>query len=228
MTAFRTSCFQHNFGTSDSLLNTEVTFPPPLTVELHEPSHDKEPGDDSSSSRDQEAKDDSTGSASDWDVVFSYHSDDEKYVTFMMEILKDNAPGVKVRTEASNKEDNLHSLERACCIVPILSPNYLESPECIEEFHVGIWRQRVASQDSPLLHPICVQSLPQKPTYFHLVQYPVSLMDPFWTKLTSQFHVKLPADFEEVRVRKGGFQGADALALVMAVHKILHSYAQAK
>lgn len=135
-----------------------------------------------------------------------------------------------MKAVASDKQDNLASLDQANCIVPILSPSYIESPECVEEFHVAIWRQRVSDPDAPLMLPVQVHSLPQRPTYFHLVDSVVDITDDVWAQLIGQRKVSLLDDIEHLRVGDGSSQvsRSHSLALVIAVYRILQRFAKAK
>ncbi|XP_063963013.1 uncharacterized protein LOC129270950 [Lytechinus pictus] len=218
MRSFHQASIQEEFGTSDILLDPGVHFPPALSNVLQHSDSDTKIGESEAAS------------ATNYDVVISYHSEDQKFVDFICKLLESNAPNLAVKSVAGNKQDNLASLDKADCILPILSPSYIESPECVEEFHVAIWRQRVADPDTPLMLPVQVHNLPQKPTYFHLVHYIVNTTDGVWAQLTGQHKVSLPNDVEHLRTGDGTSQvsRSDALALVMAVYKILHRYAQAK
>ncbi|XP_071500390.1 uncharacterized protein [Diadema antillarum] len=208
METFRFTMFKKNFGPLPDLGNN---FPPLLTDIL--PS--------------QTAVDEKD--ASHCDVAFSYHSDDEKYVKFVAGILRSAAPGLSISVVPSNKEEKLQVLEGASCIVPILSPNYLESPVCVEEFHIALWRQRIANPEVPLLLPICVHKLPPKPTYFHLVEVGISTTDPLWAVATDT------GRYDLVR-RLKGMSGMEQLelspsisvAMAIAAQKILQRTARAK
>eukprot|EP00057_Strongylocentrotus_purpuratus_P012597 XP_011667071.1 PREDICTED: uncharacterized protein LOC105439598 [Strongylocentrotus purpuratus] len=217
MASFHHASIQKEFGTADKLLNSEVPFPPVLSRVLNH------------SESDTKIKETEAGSPAKDDVVISYHSDYQKFVDFIYKLLESNAPDLVVKAVASDKQDNLASLDQASCIVPILSPNYIESPECVEEFHVAIWRQRVSDPDAPLMLPVQVHSLPQKPTYFHLVDSVVDITDDVWAQLIGQHKVTLPDDVEHLRVGDGSSQvsRSDSLALVIAVYRILQRFAKA-
>ncbi|XP_030851966.1 uncharacterized protein LOC100888822 isoform X2 [Strongylocentrotus purpuratus] len=215
MEKFRQSHFQKEFGTQDSLISSKSPFPPKLSDILPEPG--------------KEVKDKRPKSASDCDLIFSYHSDDEKYVSFIVKILQLNAPSLKVKAVCSD-ENKLSAFERAHCIVPVLSPNYLESPECVEEFHIAIWRQRISNPEAGALLPICVHTLPQKPTYFHLVQSAVSMTDGIWAQLSGQHNFGLPQKIVDFSLAAGKtpLSQVDMLALYMAAYYILKRFAKAR
>ncbi|XP_030852600.1 uncharacterized protein LOC105439598 [Strongylocentrotus purpuratus] len=216
MASFHHASIQKEFGTADKLLNSDVPFPPVLSRVLN---HSKS---------DTKIKESEAGSITNDDVVISYHSDDQKFVDFICKLLESNASDLVVKAVAGDKQDNLTSLDQASCIVPILSPSYIESPECVEEFHVAIWRQRVSDPDAPLMLPVQVHSLPQKPTYFHLVDSVVNTTDDVWAQLIGQHKVTLPDDVEHLRVGDGSSQvsRSDSLALVIAVYRILQRFAK--
>eukprot|EP00057_Strongylocentrotus_purpuratus_P012594 XP_011667068.1 PREDICTED: uncharacterized protein LOC105439594 [Strongylocentrotus purpuratus] len=167
MASFHHASIQKEFGTADKLPNSDVPFPPVLSRVLNH------------SESDTKIKETEAGSTTKDEVIISYYSDDQKFVDFIYKLLESNAPGLVLKAVASDTQDNLASLDKASCIVPILSPSYIESPECVEEFHVAIWRQRVSNPDALML-PVQVHSLPQKPTYFHLVHSVVNTTDDVW------------------------------------------------
>ena len=165
-----------------------------------------------------------------FDIIFSYHSDDEKYVDFTTRLLNHAAPGLRLNSTASDKEEKLQALEKASCIVPILSPNYLESPNCMEELHIAIWRQRVSNPHAPLLFPVIVHKLPRKPTYIHLLDCAVSTTDALWATLVGQHHVTLPAELKKLSPERVDHQVSHSvsLALLMAAYRILQRFIKAR
>ncbi|XP_030852134.1 uncharacterized protein LOC756962 [Strongylocentrotus purpuratus] len=204
MEALRAARFQKNFGTSDSLLKESTSFPPPLTDILphtyaHPPEH----------------------------LIFSFHSEDEKYVDFIGRVLKQAAPGLQFSAVPSNVQEKLEDLEKANCIVPILSPHYLESPECAQEFHVAIGRQRIANPDVPLMLPIRVLEIPEKPTYFHLVGCDVSVTDAMWPNLAATLGDRVHDAMKKVSggTDRQALPHAVCIPLVMAAYKILQRLA---
>nr|XP_054763994.1 uncharacterized protein LOC129270701 isoform X1 [Lytechinus pictus] len=211
MEKFRHTSFQKEFGSKDSVISAKRAFPPILSKILPD---------------EEDKKDERPMSASDCDLIFSYHSDDEKYVSFMARLLAMKAPSLKVKAVSSDEHNKLNSLERSHCIVPVLSPNYLESPECVEEFHIAIWRQRISNPEAGLLLPISIHTLPQKPTYFHLVQTAVSLTDGLWAQLSGGHKCGLSRDVVDMSSSMGKMQlsQVDMLALYMAVYHILRRF----
>lgn len=208
MEALRAARFQKNFGTSDSLLKESTPFPLPLTDILphilpHSYAHPSE------------------------HLIFSFHSEDEKYVDFIGRVLTQAAPGLKFSAVPSNVQEKLEALEKAHCIVPILSPHYLESPECAQEFHVAIGRQRIANPDVPLMLPIRVLEIPEKPTYFHLVGCDVSVTDALWPNLAASLGDRVHDVMKKVSgvTDRQALPHAVCLPLVMAAYKILQRLA---
>nr|XP_054764463.1 uncharacterized protein LOC129271127 [Lytechinus pictus] len=204
MEGLRRARFQKEFGGTDIPPAEATPFPPTLT-DILKPSYAHSPE----------------------DLIFSYHSEDEKYVYFLGQILKKTAPGLQFSAVPSNLEDKLEALEKAKCIVTILSPHYLESPECVQEFHVAIWRQRIANPDVLLMLPIRVSEIPQKPTYFHLVRCDVSVTDAFWAELAETLGRRVPDILKKILSTDDRLVLPHAvnLSLVMAAYKILQRFA---
>ena len=136
-------------------------------------------------------------------VVFSYHHMDVKFAYFLRELILTYAPSVVVKSEFSSDQERLESLEAADHIVAFLSPNYIESPQHVEEFHMGLWRQRVSPDHAPLLLSVEVAPLPRRPTYFQLVGCPVNTWDVLWADLLGVQKVAPAKEVEEVRHRVG-------------------------
>lgn len=153
------------------------------------------------------------------DIVLSCAKEDWKYASFFKEALKDTAPGLIVRGihQGKTEKERLKLMDTARCVVAFLSPNYLDSPEQVEEFHVALCRQRVSS--TTVLFPVTIHMLPKRPTYFHLVPCAVNITDSLWVELVHRWKVTVPLfDLAGMRERKGqGITAEVALGLMEAV-----------
>ncbi len=123
-------------------------------------------------------------------IVFSCAQEDWKYATFLKAVFKEVAPDLVIKTPTNADKDRLTLMDKAQCVIAFLSPNYLDSPEQVEEFHIALCRHRISQ--APVLFPVIIHPLPQKPTYFHLVPCPVNMSDSLWAKLATQWNVHVP------------------------------------
>ena len=170
----RRATFTSKYGTEDKkLLSMEKHFPAKLQGLIHRPS--------SALSR---------SGYDDVDIVFSCAKEDWKYAAFLKAVLKDAAPSLVVKATVNSEKERLTLMDTARCVVPFLTPNYLDSPEQVEEFHIALCRQRTSP--STVLFPIMLHPLPQKPTYFHLVPAPVNVTDAMWSELANKWNVQVP------------------------------------
>lgn len=165
-------------------------------------------------------------------VVFSYHQTDAKFIWFLQDLLLHFAPHFVVRSEFSSDQERLDALEAADHIIALLSPNYIESPQHVEEFHLGLWRQRVSPENAPLLIPVQVAVLPARPTYFRLVGCPVNSWDGLWANLHGNKQVSSQEEIHEVKRRIGRRRlpmlSPDELLPMSEVAQILVSAVKAK
>ncbi|XP_071814496.1 uncharacterized protein [Apostichopus japonicus] len=116
-------------------------------------------------------------------IAISFDKLDQKYASYIQSNLQQLAPHLNVKMTCGDNKVRLAAMETADRIVALLSPNYLESPEQVEEFHVAIYRQRMANKSLPILYPIQLHALPPKPTYFRIVPYVVSVEDELWQEV---------------------------------------------
>ncbi|XP_063961434.1 uncharacterized protein LOC129269133 isoform X2 [Lytechinus pictus] len=132
-------------------------------------------------------------------VVISYHQTDIKFVHFLKKLFKTYVPNLVLKSEFKTEQMRLDSLEEADAIIALLSPQYIESPQHVEEFHIGLWRQRVSPEEAPLLVPVQVALLPKRPTYFQLVGYPVNTWDTMWADLLGIQDIRSPEGIDKIR-----------------------------
>ncbi|XP_071813337.1 uncharacterized protein [Apostichopus japonicus] len=180
----------------DNFQNSSATFPPPLTDAFKE---EKKSGEDI-------------------DVVLSYNQHDKKYADFMIRLLRHSAPGLNVQAKGQTEQERLMKIEEGKKVVPLLSPNYIESPEQVEELHIAIWRARTLTN---LIFPVHLHQLPPRPAYFHLLPCQVNLQDHLWSELALKQGVSLPADV--YKVVKELVKPSEGLALYAAVYYLLET-----
>ncbi|XP_038064139.1 uncharacterized protein LOC119734684 [Patiria miniata] len=162
--------FKYQHGDKSSLLRTKSTFPTALPKSLPtRPKWDK--GQDE---------------ASKCDVAFSYAAEDEKYAEHLAAVLS-RVKGVVVKTKAASDHERLALMDQAKHVVAFLSPHYVDCMEKSEEFNIALSRQRLST--SRILFPVQVHTLPQRPTYFHLVPFCVNAADNLWPELCSVLKV---------------------------------------
>ncbi|MFN0242291.1 MAG: TIR domain-containing protein [Planctomycetota bacterium] len=108
-----------------------------------------------------------------YDVFVSYSHHDASAAETVAEALR--ARNRRVFLDRSELEPGViwqqrifESLDACDTIVPLLSPRYLESAFCIEEFHIALIRRR--HERTELLTPIYLASA-KLPTYMQLVQW---------------------------------------------------------
>lgn len=110
-----------------------------------------------------------------FDVFISYaHRDRDAQDLFLSE-LSTRHPHVRVfldrvdiRSGVAWQHTIFESLDRCRRIVALLSPSYLDSRMCIEEFNIGLMRNRDTGQD--ILRPLRMRTA-RPMTYIDMVQY---------------------------------------------------------
>ena len=112
----------------------------------------------------------------DFDVFVSYSHKDAEVATAFVECLREIRPDVRVfvdrdtlRVGMAWQEEIFESLERSRLVVALLSPDYLRSKPCKQEF--GIARLQGDRLDRRVLCPVYVRSadLPARILFLHYV-----------------------------------------------------------
>ncbi|XP_077863470.1 uncharacterized protein LOC144347221 [Saccoglossus kowalevskii] len=116
------------------------------------------------------------------DIAISFAKSDSKYAKLLSAMLKHYSPELVINDSVSSDHTQLSVLETARKVVCLISASYVRSRSQCEEFHVALFRHR-NSPGSPVLFPILISQLPNKPTYFHLVPYEVSCTSLIWKDL---------------------------------------------
>ena len=124
------------------------------------------------------------------DIAFSCAEENLKYALFLQVVLKDTAPSLVTKVTVQSDQERLTLMDTARCVVPFLSPSYLDSPEQVEEFHIALCRQRFSR--TTVIFPLTVHALPQKPTYFHIVPCLVDITDALWAELAQKWSAHEP------------------------------------
>ncbi|XP_072167951.1 uncharacterized protein [Diadema setosum] len=111
----------------------------------------------------------------DFDVYLSYSSKDQKVVDDIQATLQRLKPDIriyasqqKVDGDAIWQQDIYSVMTRCARVITVLSPNYLESPDCLEQYNIALCCNRQAQRD--ILAPFFVETV-TLPTYMGLVQY---------------------------------------------------------
>ncbi|XP_064629100.1 uncharacterized protein LOC135488421 isoform X2 [Lineus longissimus] len=111
-----------------------------------------------------------------YDVYLSYSIQDMGYVKKIEEQLKKQKDDIRIFSEKqqlnleSAWQENIYQVMVTCVrVVTILSPHYLESSECLEQYNIALCCNRLTKRD--ILAPFYVVQVPQLPTYMQLMQY---------------------------------------------------------
>ena len=110
-----------------------------------------------------------------YDFFISYCWDNAEQVSVFVEKLQSQSPRPRIfqdRLELNPgvawQQKIFEALDDCRFIIPFLSPEYLLSKSCMEEFHCGWMRQR--QSDTQILLPVYLLSV-ELPTYMCLLQY---------------------------------------------------------
>ncbi|XP_072037364.1 uncharacterized protein [Amphiura filiformis] len=111
-----------------------------------------------------------------FDIYLSYSEDDQGVVATIQDGLKSIKSDVriygnkqKIDSEAVWQQDMYQVMIRSARVVTVLSPHYLKSTACVEQYNIALCCNRRAHRD--MLAPIYVNSIDLMPTYMGLVQY---------------------------------------------------------
>ncbi|XP_072027087.1 uncharacterized protein [Amphiura filiformis] len=113
---------------------------------------------------------------SEYDVYLSCSEKDSNIATKLEEELQKARPDIKICKEYqkldkdSAWQTDMYDIMRKCArVVPVLTPNYLTSLSCLEQYHLALCCNRRTRRH--LLAPLYVHSVENLPTYISLVQY---------------------------------------------------------
>ncbi len=116
-----------------------------------------------------------TSETQEWDLFISYsHKDADRAFEFVRE-LKHQKPNLRVFVDRLELQPGVawqyeiyEALDKSKKVVSFLSPSYLSSKVCIEEFNIALFRQREVGKN--VLVPIYIDTA-QLPTYMKLLQF---------------------------------------------------------
>lgn len=119
-------------------------------------------------------------STQNYDIIFSYHFNDEQQSKTLVENLKKIIPDIKTSLPDKNGGLRLHLFDQCKLIVPLLSRDYIESSELMEELHTALCRHRFSNEI--ILFPIIVEELLPTPVHPHLIPTLFSTKDSMWMR----------------------------------------------
>ncbi|XP_046575713.1 uncharacterized protein LOC124283733 [Haliotis rubra] len=110
------------------------------------------------------------------DVFISHSSHDNHWADTVATQLTEIHPGLKVYKQqlqfSANEvwqENVFHVMMQSVRIVTILTPAYVESQECLEQFNIALCVDRLSAHHQ--IYPMYVETVACLPTYMQLVQY---------------------------------------------------------
>ncbi|XP_074653425.1 uncharacterized protein LOC141907613 isoform X2 [Tubulanus polymorphus] len=111
-----------------------------------------------------------------YDIFVSYSEKDEHYVRQIKEQLVKDNEGIRIYSEKHKLDLNevwqkeIYDTMTTCLrVMPVLTPNYLSSAECVEEYNIAMCCSRAMHRD--LLAPLYVQQIDHIPVYMQQIQY---------------------------------------------------------
>ncbi len=129
------------------------------------------------------------------DVFISHSVRDQKYASFVSACLLLDDPGLKIVDKLKLRgPDEGELINKARCIVVLLSESYIRSNKEAEEFNVILSRERTV-KGARRLYVIRLETLPPHPRYFHLVPCDTCLADDFWEKHRRTLRDELNLDY---------------------------------
>lgn len=124
-------------------------------------------------------------------VALSFAKEDTKAALAMKELLIAGYPNMTISEPRTNATSRLKALDAAEVIIILLSPEYLNSKELVEELNIALYRHRITPHQ--VVYPIHVAPLPTKPAYVHLLPSDFSALD---------FHWKLKIFWNQMRAER--------------------------
>ena len=111
-------------------------------------------------------------------IVLSFHRNDTSYGGALMQELRALIPNLNISLPNKDNTKRLHEIDDTDLFIPLLSDNYIQSNELMNEFQTALCRHRY--QNRVILFPIIVQQLPLNPAYLQLCLCLFSLPDNIW------------------------------------------------
>ena len=139
----------------------------------------------------------SSSHGSSFDIAFIYEREQE--ALFMHELLKRLAPELTTNYGLGSEQEMLTSVDMSQLVVALLSPRFIESSKCLDEFNIALARHRKETQ-RPVLYSVHLARLPPYPTYLHLVPCCIALEDKLWRRIQTEGSVKQVGNIPESKM----------------------------
>ena len=117
-----------------------------------------------------------------FDVVFSYHAQDQYIAEFLKTLLESSRPDLRLNFGLESEHEHLKSFDSAKLVVALLSSQYLLDAQCTGEFHIALNRHR-ASRGKSILYPIMTERLLPEPTFGYMFPCTIDIRDAHWSLL---------------------------------------------
>ncbi|PIK34525.1 hypothetical protein BSL78_28650 [Apostichopus japonicus] len=112
-----------------------------------------------------------------YDIYLSCCKEDRDVSKALLDSLKQAKPDIRVVVGSDQKmmkdeswqEEMYETMMKSARVVTVLSPRYLQSAACIEQYNIALCCNRKVHKD--LLAPFYVEAVPELPSYMQLVQY---------------------------------------------------------
>ena len=106
----------------------------------------------------------------------SYSEEDQDYVTQVVNGLKKNNSDLRIfltiqalDVEKSFQEEMYSTITTSKRVMALLTPSYLNSSRCTEQYNIALCHGRKVHQD--ILFPLYLSEVSYMPTYMKLTQY---------------------------------------------------------
>lgn len=111
-----------------------------------------------------------------YDIYLSYSEEDKNYLVEVIHGLKKNKSDLRIFStiqeldaEESWQEKLYGTITNCRRVMALISPSYLRSPRCTEQYNIALCHSRKENQN--ILVPLYVTEVPYMPTYMRLTQY---------------------------------------------------------
>lgn len=118
-----------------------------------------------------------------YDAIISFHEAQREIAEKLVAHLKIHIPEVSVFLSNDPKQSQLHNLDQAKMVIPLLSKEYIKTPLLMEEFNTALCRHRFSTE--MVIFPLRVGELPSKPVYPLLSFCVVATEDLVWRKMAT-------------------------------------------
>lgn len=112
----------------------------------------------------------------DADIFISYSLQDRRYASFLAWALARSPSNFSICSLSSSEANDTAQVDKARCVVVLLSLQYHRNPKKVEEFNYILSRAR----KHRVIYVIFVDVLPIRPWYMRVVHCNTALTDDFW------------------------------------------------